>query len=190
MSEQSRRKGLRDRLIGLILLIPSAAVLTVARWLTPDPSGVGTHQQLGMARRAVRLFRRRRQALPRLGAGQRLGQGRWRRRDRGRQGKSFARPSRPDSRGDVRRPCGGQTVAGLTDRGLELAIVGARPDVLHRRHDPLQATPLVHPAATDRVEAPGYRSAIHRRVEHAGARAVGGARLLDSEAVGHRQWVC
>lgn len=53
MSDQSRRKGLRDRLIGLLLLIPSAAVLTVARWLTPDPSGVGTHQQLGMASCAV-----------------------------------------------------------------------------------------------------------------------------------------
>ena len=49
MTAQPRPPGLRDRLIGLLLLTPSASVLGLARWLSPDPSGVGTHQQLGMA---------------------------------------------------------------------------------------------------------------------------------------------
>ena len=39
---------LRDRLMGAGLGLPSAMVLGIARWLEPDPSGVGTHQQLGL----------------------------------------------------------------------------------------------------------------------------------------------
>ena len=38
----------RDRLVGAGLGLPSAMVLGIARWLEPDPSGVGTHQQLGL----------------------------------------------------------------------------------------------------------------------------------------------
>lgn len=41
-------RRLQDRLVGAALFFPGAAVLGVARWLTPDPSGVGTHRQLGM----------------------------------------------------------------------------------------------------------------------------------------------
>jgi len=39
----------RDRLIGLGLFLPSSVVLGLAAWLEPDPTGVGTHQQLGLA---------------------------------------------------------------------------------------------------------------------------------------------
>jgi Protein of unknown function (DUF2752) len=38
----------QDRLVGVALLAPSATVLGIAGWLTPDPSGMGTHQQLGL----------------------------------------------------------------------------------------------------------------------------------------------
>ena len=34
--------------MSLGLLLPSGVVLGLARWLTPDPSGVGTHIQLGL----------------------------------------------------------------------------------------------------------------------------------------------
>ncbi len=37
-----------DRLAALLLAIPSIAVLVVAALLEPDPSGIGTHQQLGL----------------------------------------------------------------------------------------------------------------------------------------------
>jgi len=43
------RARLRDRIVGLAIFLPSAALLGIARWLTPDPSGVGTHEQLGLA---------------------------------------------------------------------------------------------------------------------------------------------
>ncbi|RME21977.1 MAG: DUF2752 domain-containing protein [Deltaproteobacteria bacterium] len=39
---------LQDRLVGLGLALPAAAVLSVARILTPDPAGLGTHRQLGL----------------------------------------------------------------------------------------------------------------------------------------------
>lgn len=38
----------QDRLVGAALLAPSAVVLGIAGSLTPDPSGMGTHQQLGL----------------------------------------------------------------------------------------------------------------------------------------------
>lgn len=34
--------------MSLGLLLPTTCVLGLARWLTPDPSGVGTHIQLGL----------------------------------------------------------------------------------------------------------------------------------------------
>ncbi|MCK6502347.1 DUF2752 domain-containing protein [Myxococcota bacterium] len=39
---------LQDRLVGASLALPSGTVLAVARWLSPDPSGMGTHRQLGL----------------------------------------------------------------------------------------------------------------------------------------------
>lgn len=36
------------RAIGASLLAPSATILGLSRWLTPDPTGVGTHLQLGL----------------------------------------------------------------------------------------------------------------------------------------------
>lgn len=38
----------QDRLVGAALALPTAVVLGVARGLTPDPSGMGTHRQLGL----------------------------------------------------------------------------------------------------------------------------------------------
>ncbi|MCL2701378.1 MAG: DUF2752 domain-containing protein [Phycisphaerae bacterium] len=38
----------RFRLRGLAVLLPCLAVLGVSAWLTPDPRGVGTHEQLGL----------------------------------------------------------------------------------------------------------------------------------------------
>ena len=49
MSDRRFSTAVRDRFIGLTLFVPSATVLVIARWLTPDPAGVGTHQQLGLA---------------------------------------------------------------------------------------------------------------------------------------------
>ena len=40
--------ALRDRALSLAILVPALIVLGIAAWLTPDPSGVGTHQQLGL----------------------------------------------------------------------------------------------------------------------------------------------
>ena len=39
---------LRDRMLGLLLLVPSGIALCVAARLDPDPSGFGTHRQLGL----------------------------------------------------------------------------------------------------------------------------------------------
>jgi len=53
-AEQLRLLGRRitpsavNRAVGLALLVPSASVLILARWLTPSPTGVGTHLQLGL----------------------------------------------------------------------------------------------------------------------------------------------
>ena len=49
MPAQGATSQLRDRLIGLVIFAPSMTVLALARWLTPDPTGVGTHRQLGLA---------------------------------------------------------------------------------------------------------------------------------------------
>ena len=38
-----------DTLLGLIGLVGSVAVLTLSFWLSPDPRGYGTHEQLGLA---------------------------------------------------------------------------------------------------------------------------------------------
>ena len=38
----------QDRLVGLILFVPSASVLAIALSLTPNPAGLGTHRQLGL----------------------------------------------------------------------------------------------------------------------------------------------
>jgi hypothetical protein len=38
-----------DRLIGLLLFVPTSIVLGLSLWLQPDTSGVGTHQQLGLS---------------------------------------------------------------------------------------------------------------------------------------------
>lgn len=37
----------RARLVAACVLVGCAAVLGIARWLDPDPAGLGTHQQLG-----------------------------------------------------------------------------------------------------------------------------------------------
>ena len=34
---------------GLVVLLPCLAVLGVSAWLSPDPRGVGTHEQLGLS---------------------------------------------------------------------------------------------------------------------------------------------
>jgi len=44
----ARRVPLRERLCWTALGCANAGVLAVARWLTPDASGVGTHVQLGL----------------------------------------------------------------------------------------------------------------------------------------------
>ena len=38
----------QDRLMGLVGAVPTGAVLATALWLDPDPSGMGTHKQLGL----------------------------------------------------------------------------------------------------------------------------------------------
>ena len=43
----------QDRLVGLVLAGPGVAVLGVAASLSPDPSGMGTHRQLGLGGCAV-----------------------------------------------------------------------------------------------------------------------------------------
>lgn len=37
-----------DRAVWAVLLSTAASVLVASRWLTPSPSGVGTHEQLGL----------------------------------------------------------------------------------------------------------------------------------------------
>ena len=37
------------RVVGLLLFLPTAAVLIIAGLLEPNPSGMGTHQQLGLS---------------------------------------------------------------------------------------------------------------------------------------------
>lgn len=49
MSAGGLLSGRWSRFLGLIIFTPSAAVLGIAGWLSPDPSGVGTHQQLGLS---------------------------------------------------------------------------------------------------------------------------------------------
>jgi len=46
----------QNRLVGAGLFLPSAGVLGTAVWLTPDPSGMGTHTQLGLGGCAVLTF--------------------------------------------------------------------------------------------------------------------------------------
>ncbi len=43
------RTHTRERLVGALLFVPSSIVLGLAAYLTPDVSGVGTHQQLGLS---------------------------------------------------------------------------------------------------------------------------------------------
>ena len=43
----------KDRLVALLLLLPSASVLGIASYLTPNPAGMGTHRQLGLGGCAV-----------------------------------------------------------------------------------------------------------------------------------------
>lgn len=40
----------QHRWVALALALPTTAVMGVARWLEPSPSGMGTHTQLGMSR--------------------------------------------------------------------------------------------------------------------------------------------
>jgi len=44
----SRSPTTQNRLAGIALLLCSAPILITARWLEADPSGVGTHRQLGL----------------------------------------------------------------------------------------------------------------------------------------------
>ena len=44
---------MRARIVSLALFAISTSVLALARWLTPDPTGVGTHTQLGLQPCAV-----------------------------------------------------------------------------------------------------------------------------------------
>jgi TRAP-type C4-dicarboxylate transport system permease small subunit len=46
---EPRASRARDRLIGAALFLPCSIVLGLAGYLTPDVSGVGTHQQLGLS---------------------------------------------------------------------------------------------------------------------------------------------
>jgi len=39
---------MKPRIFGLVLLFPTVIILTIALILDPDPSGIGTHQQLGL----------------------------------------------------------------------------------------------------------------------------------------------
>ncbi len=43
-----RTRRLLDRLVSLVLLLPSGTVLALAAWLEPAAAGVGTHRQLGL----------------------------------------------------------------------------------------------------------------------------------------------
>lgn len=48
--------GLQNRMVGLLLAGPTGLVLAIARALTPDPAGVGTHRQLGLGGCALLTF--------------------------------------------------------------------------------------------------------------------------------------
>lgn len=48
--------ALQNRLVGLALAAPTGVVLAIARALTPDPAGVGTHRQLGLGGCALLTF--------------------------------------------------------------------------------------------------------------------------------------
>lgn len=39
----------QDRLMGVVLAVPTSTVLGVAAWLSPAAEGVGTHMQLGLS---------------------------------------------------------------------------------------------------------------------------------------------
>lgn len=41
-------RGMKDRIAPLLVMSGAATMLGVARWLTPSPTGVGTHEQLGL----------------------------------------------------------------------------------------------------------------------------------------------
>lgn len=43
------RRPVRARLIGGIVFVGSMGILAAAAWITPDPSGMGSHRQLGLA---------------------------------------------------------------------------------------------------------------------------------------------
>lgn len=45
--------GLQARLVGLVLFVPATTLIGLSAWLTPDPSGIGTHQQLGLSACAI-----------------------------------------------------------------------------------------------------------------------------------------
>lgn len=44
----ARREAILNRLVSLLVLAVCLSVLGTATWLTPDNSGAGTHQQLGL----------------------------------------------------------------------------------------------------------------------------------------------
>ena len=48
--------SLRRRLLALFFLVPTATVLWLALMLEPDPSGVGTHTQLGLGQCSMLLL--------------------------------------------------------------------------------------------------------------------------------------
>lgn len=39
---------LTNRVVGLMLALPTSLVIAIAMWLTPSPKGYGTHMQLGL----------------------------------------------------------------------------------------------------------------------------------------------
>ena len=39
---------MRNRVIGAAVALPCLVVLVLAAWVTPNPEGLGTHQQLGL----------------------------------------------------------------------------------------------------------------------------------------------
>ncbi len=50
---ESLSAATQDRLVGFGLALPSGLVLAIARMLTPDPAGMGTHRQLGLGGCAI-----------------------------------------------------------------------------------------------------------------------------------------
>lgn len=47
-ADQASRRRAGFRLRGALVFVPCAVVIGLAAWLTPDPAGYGTHQQLGL----------------------------------------------------------------------------------------------------------------------------------------------